>query len=272
MQNLSPIRVVKADDASNGSIGMLVDFPVEQIKIAAYQKNLNLERAHKIAEQFDIDRMRPIELSFRGGSYWCFDGQHRVNAYKIKGFRTIPAIIHFNLTYEQEAYLFARQQDNVGAIAIKHKWNALVEANDPETMDIVKICNDWGFTVLAKNNRGNNIKCVKLLRDFYREFGENVLATLLYTIGNAWEYKTHSTDHAILGGMYLLIKTYREKGFNFNRLGDRLAETTPNLILRDMEDEFHAIRGEQRRAAMQILKLYNKGLRSSQRMDVTLLK
>lgn len=260
------------NNSAMGGIGMLVEIPVAQIKIGAYQKRLSMDRVRKIVDNFDINRMRPIDVSYRDGEYWCFDGQHRINVYQLKGWRSIPAIIHYGLTYEDEAFLFARQQENVGAVNVNHKWNALVEAKDPETLEIVKICNDWGFEVLARTHKGHNIKCVKLLRDFYRDLGDTALATTLYTIGTAWDYMPHSVDNAILGGMYIIIKTYRDDGLSFKRLGEKLAETTPKLILRDMEDKFHSIRGEQRRAAYQILALYNKGAKAKYRLNPELLK
>lgn len=233
--------------------------PLSVLEMGAYQKDLNIERVKRIVEEFDIHRMRPIEVSARAGKYWVFDGQHRANAYYLMGLTEIPAVIHEGLTYQDEAYLFARQQENVGAVNTNHKWNALREAKDPETMDIIKLCKDWGFAVLQHNNRGNNIKCVKTIRDLYREFGPEKLGTILMCIKNAWTYMDHSTDVAIIAGIAKLVRTYSDK-FNFTRLQEVLSKTTPRLIIRDMEDKHHSVRGESRRAAYQILDLYNKGL------------
>lgn len=252
-------------DYIDGNIGNTVMLPLDKLSIGKYQKDLNIERVKRIVEGFDIHRMRPIEVSYRDGEYWVFDGQHRANAYYLMGIPSIPATIHNNLTYEQEAYLFARQQDNVGSVNSNHKWNALKEAGDPETTEIMKICKCWGFTVLAKNNRGNNIKCVKTLRDLYREFGPEKLGTILMCIKGAWDYMDHSVDVPIIGGIARLIRAYPQ--FDYNRLTETLAKTTPKLVLRDMEDKHHSIRGESRRAAYQIADLYNKGLTKAKRLD-----
>lgn len=233
--------------------------PLSVLEMGAYQKDLNIERVKRIVEKFDIHRMRPIEVSARAGKYWVFDGQHRANAYYLMGLTEIPAVIHKGLTYQDEAYLFARQQEDVGAVNTNHKWNALREAKDPETMEIIKLCKDWGFVVLQHNNHGNNIKCVKTLRDLYREFGPEKLGTILMCIKNAWTYMDHSTDVSIIGGIAKLVRTYKDE-FNFSRLQDVLSRTTPRLIIRDKEDKHHSVRGEARRAAYQILDLYNKGL------------
>ena len=253
-----------------GNIGNIVMLRLADLQIAPYQKELNIPRIEQIVKKFDINRMRPIEVSYRDGQYWVFDGQHRANAYYILGYTEIPAIVHYGLTYEDEAYLFARQQEEVGSINSCHKWNALVEAKDNETIEIVKLCRQFGFTVLAKNNKGNNIKCVARLRKFYKEHGATKLMAVLMAIKNAWDYMPHSVDYPIFDGISRLVETYPE--FDYGRLAAVLHETTPRLVLRDMEDEFHAVRGEGRRAAFQIMKLYNYKLPKRHRLEETLLK
>ena len=243
--------------------------PLSSLNLGKYQKDLNIERVKRIVEKFDIHRMRPIEVSWRDGEYWVFDGQHRANAYYLMGLTEIPAVIHYGLTYQDEAYLFARQQEDVGSVNTNHKWNALVEAKDPEAMEIIKLCKDWGFVVLQHNNKGNNIKCVKTLRDLYREFGPEKVGTILMCIKNAWMYMDHSTDVAIIGGIARLVRMYPQ--LDFNRLELALSGTTPKQILVHMEDEFHGVRGEQRRAAFQIMKHYNKKLQSSKRLNPSML-
>lgn len=253
-----------------GSIGQIVELPLLDLDIGAYQKALDLKRVEKIVSKFDIDRMRPIDVSFRDGKYYVFDGQHRANAYYLMGFTHIPAIIHRGLTYEDEAYLFARQQDEVGSVTLNHKWNALVQAKDPETMEIIKVCKEYGFTVLAKNNKGNNIKCVKMLTDMYRKLDAQTFRTILSSIAKAWNYMDHSVDVAILGEIAKLATTYPQ--LNYFRLVETLQNTTPKLILRDMEDKHHGVHGEVRRAAYQVIDVYNKSLPKKSRLDAELLK
>lgn len=268
------IAIGERNENKNGYIGELVNLDIKDLAVAKYQKELNISRVEKIIKKFDINRMRPIDVSYRptpDGEYWVFDGQHRASAYMIMGYTKIPAIVHYGLTYEDEAYLFARQQEEVGSVNSNHKWNALREAGDPETMTIIKLCNEFGFTVLEPNNKGNNIKCVKSLRDFYKEFGPEKLRTMLMCVRNAWNYMEHSVDVPILGGIARLVRTYSDR-FDYNRLTKVLSDTTPKLILRDMEDKHHAARGESRRAAYQIADLYNYKLKDrNRRLDTTLL-
>lgn len=254
----------------SGYIGELTMLDIGLISIAKYQKKLNTKTVDKIILEFDINRMRPIDVSLRDGEYWAYDGQHRTEVYRRLGYSEIPAIVHYGLTYEDEAWLFAHQQDNVGSVNSNHKWNALREAKDADVLDIVRLCREWGFTVLEKNNKGNNIKCVKSLKDFYNEFGRAKLGTILMCIASAWNYAEHSTDVAILGGIAKLVRTYPD--FDYNRLTHVLSKTQPKYILRDMEDKHHAVRGEARRAAYQIADLYNCKLKNgSRKLNIMLL-
>lgn len=262
-KNSTPI-VVK-ENYNRGILDDIKMIPLTELDFADYQRTPSPARIRAIAEKFDIHRMAPIDVSFRDGKYWVINGQHRANAYYLLGFTRIPCIVHRGLTYEQEAYLFAHQSDEVGAINFNHKWNALREAGDVQISEIIKMCKTWGFTVLERNNKGNNIKCVKTLSDLYKEFGPAKLGTILLCIKNAWDYLPHSADKPIIGGIALLVRTYPQ--FDFNRLTKVLSGTTPKLILRDMEDRHHGVRGESRRAAYQILDLYNKSLGRSKKFD-----
>ena len=258
---------VSGNNFSNRSkaFGTIVELPVADIQIAKYQKALNKERARKIAESFDINRMRPIDVSYRNGKYFCFDGQHRVNAYALMGKKTVPCIIHFDLTYEQEAMLFAQQQENVGAVLAHHKWNALVEAKDKDTMEICNIARQHGFTIRKGNTKARNFNCVKVLQDMYVNLGDLAFSTVLKTIADAWNYMDKSTDHHILEGIYLFVKTYRnEPRFSYTQLASRLAEVSPKLLLRNARNRLE-LRGDARRVAVEILKMYNKG-RTGNRM------
>lgn len=254
------ISIGNLESNKRGYIGEMVKLNLIDLEFADYQKDLSVPRVQKIVDKFDINRMRPIDVSYRDGKFYVFDGQHRANAYFFMGYTEIPAIVHYGLTYEDEAYLFARQQEEVGAINSNHKWKALSEAKDPETMNIIRLCKDWGFTVLAKNSHGNNIKCVKTLRNLYNEFGPQKVGTILMCIKDAWNYMDHSVDKPILEGIAKLVKTYPDQ-FDYNRLVKVLSNTTPKLILRDMEDRHHGVRGESRRAAYQIADLYNKSMK-----------
>jgi hypothetical protein len=191
------------------------------IKIGKYQKKLNKARAAAIAANYDSHRMRPIDVSFRNGEFYCFDGQTRMAAYRILGYTRIPAIIHEGLTYEEEALLFAKQQENVGAVLSSHKWNALVEAEDPATMKTVEVAEKNGFKVSGSVSSATTIAAVKTLQDIVIESGFDGLDDVLSVIGTAWNdqevYNKSKklliapTNVNIIEGVYIFMKEYKDK-------------------------------------------------------------
>ena len=48
----------------------------------AYQRELNTERVHRIAKEFDERIANEPKVSYRDGHYYVFDGQHTVAARK----------------------------------------------------------------------------------------------------------------------------------------------------------------------------------------------
>jgi hypothetical protein len=244
---------------------------INVIKIGKYQKKLNKARATAIADNYDSHRMRPIDVSYRGGEFYCFDGQTRIAAYKLMGYTRIPSIIHEGLTYEDEAYLFAKQQDNVGSVLSSHKWNALVEAEDPATMKTLEIAQKNGFKVSGTVSSSKCIAAVKTLQDIVMGSGFEGLDDVLHIIGSAWNDKEvyskvknlpiAPTNVSMIEGVYIFMKEYKDcKGFNTDRLIAVLSATKPSAIFSRANDSRKG--STSRRVAASILEIYNHGLRT----------
>jgi hypothetical protein len=245
------------------------------IKIGKYQKKLNKARAASIAAKYDSHRMRPIDVSFRNGEFYCFDGQTRMEAYKILGYTRIPAIIHEGLSYEDEALLFAKQQDDVGTVLSSHKWNALVEAEDPATMKTLKVAEKNGFKVSGSVSSATTIAAVKTLQDIVIESGFDGLDDVLSVISGAWNCKDvynkkkilpiAPTNVNIVEGVKIFYNTYKgSKVFSKDRLISVLALTTPTNVFISANNSRKG--STSRRVAAAMLELYNHSLRTSNRL------
>ena len=253
----------------------IVELSLSAIRMGKYQKKLNKERVATIVANFDPDRMRPIDVSFRDGFFWCFDGQHRVEAYRQMGMETIPAIIHEGLSYEDEALLFARQQDNVGTVQAHHKWNALVEAKDPATLKTIDIAKKYGFTIGFGESKKGKIVAIKTVQDAVCQFGFDGFETILQVISEAWtEIKDGSRsilDKAgsveILDGLFTLFVSYgNNPTFSVSRLTEVLGLDKPSNIIRDSKNYVMGNRGQ--RVAKVILNRYNKRIRNGRLPDL----
>jgi hypothetical protein len=243
--------------------------PIDQIYLGKYQKRLSKKRVADIVAKFNPNRMRPIEVSLRDGKYWCWDGQHRLAAYKQMGFDTIQCQVHHGLTYEDEARLFAEQQDNVGSITTAHKFNALKEAGDPQTLRIIKKCSEYGFTVHPTKPGGKNIRSIKTLQNIEKSLGINRLGDIVWIMRSAWDHSPESTHEDIIGGLAMFMKRYlypedtsKEYELNnaiINRLYDCLSTVEAKKLLQE-STKFYGYSGN-KRVALAMVELYNKRLR-----------
>lgn len=252
----------------------LAEINVDDVYIADYQRILKHHRVMKIVKDFDIHRMRPIEVNFRDGHYYCFDGQHRLNAYRIMGFEKIPAIIHTDCDYVREAMLFANQAENVRSVSNKDRWNAERMAGQREAVRICKICGDYGYTVADKHaDKSYNIRCIASLQTIIRsENGEGALAWVMRMVYRCWRGLPHAVDCDIIDGLASFWYNYCGK-MDEARLEKILRKVTPEVLIRDAS-KFR--RGAYSRrdkrgipVAKQIVLLYNAGYRvtSSKRLD-----
>ena len=57
---------------------MTISSALMEVPREAYQRNFNVNRAKKIAEEFDERIANEPKVSFRDGRYFVFDGQHTV--------------------------------------------------------------------------------------------------------------------------------------------------------------------------------------------------
>lgn len=253
--------------------------PVEEISMANYQRPVNMARAKRIVKEFDSNRMRPIELSYRAGSYWCFDGQHRLAAYKMMGAESIPAQIHYNLTYQQEAALFANQHKNECHIRKRDEWAARLEAGKEcsETVTIDTCVKDFGYKIVfdGRSDVTTEIGCIGLLQNVYARHGINGLQTMLFVISSAWKGKVGATHRDVLGGILKIMDTYPEKmkgkegDIFWNRFRDRMASVTPTELQKKSHQMYST--GAKAMAAM-MAKLYNQNLKQSSRLDLYRIK
>lgn len=247
---------------------------INLIKMADYQRKPSKRVVDEIINEYNPDRDRPVELSYRDGAYWCFDGQHRVQAHKLMGKDTVLAQVHFGLTYEQEAALFAKQHQNERKVSMNDLWNAAVKAGGeyPEVKKIISICNADGFTISATRAplRANVISCPHVIQKIYNKYGERGLKDVLFVIKTAWPNMSSNTHNELFAGFLKMMDTYNMGDDEWNRLRDRLATITPDKFL--VKANTHTGRGG-KNIAILMATMYNKNLRSDKsRLDIYRIK
>lgn len=234
------------------------DVQLSEIFMDSYQRKINPDKVNKICADFNIHRMRPIEVSQRDGRLWCFDGQHRLEAYKKLGIKHIPSNIHFGLTYEDEALLFAMQHVNEQHISKRDEWRALCEAKSPLAKMITRTCREFDFDVGGESKNGKNIGAIREVLKIAQRHGEQGLRDTLFILRTAFEHDPSSAHHDIVAGMCKILDTYPNLGdYHYNRFVQVLGKSSPRILLKKAMTE----RGRGgKQVAKVIIQEYNKGL------------
>lgn len=235
----------------------------------SYQRKLHEDTVKKIVSHYDADKDRPVELSFRDSKYWCFDGQHRVEAHKILGLPYVNAQVHYGLSQKDEARLFATQYDGTAKVTTRECWNSSITAQEkmPEVKDIIDTCKSYGFTISdhAPSGKNKTFSCVGKLKNLYDNFGRYGILLVCKIINDAWSGEAKSTNQNFICAFGELMQTYGTAGLNWQRLTEKLGQSTPTSFIKSSKNE----RGHgHKQLAIHMVNEYNKGFRKAKdRLD-----
>lgn len=235
--------------------------PVGLIRMADYQRPVDMNKVMAIVREFDPRRVRPIELSFRDGAYYCFDGQHRLRAYQHLGHTEIDAQVHFGLTHEEEAKLFADQHRNEKHISKRDEWRARIVAGqaDASAMEIASTLNAFGYTMgVAPHANLTPVGAIHEVQRIYEETGLYGLQTALAIASGAWGNTREAVHREILSGLRTIVKSYPLQRTHVKRFVKKLSAFPPNEILKKSATVFG--RGGKRTARCMV-DYYNRNLR-----------
>lgn len=227
--------------------GLRVPYKLEMVPVdnlfvdPKYQRGLT-SLVKRMEADFDPAMFIPLQASERkGGKLAVFDGQHRLETARDKGYDSVPVLVYRGLTPQQESTLFARLQRERRNITAADRFRAELygDPDRPETTmakEIERIAEMAGFTVgSVKKNGKVPIASPTALETIYKTTkgeldGPEALKTALSTIALAWKDEHRSTDADLIKGMGLLFVRHAEK-INEDQLIERLREVTPGIIL-----------------------------------------
>lgn len=202
-----------------------------------YQRPVEEKRVAKIVGEFDPKLLGTLELSERkNGTFAIIDGQHRFEALKKVGRKTVPALVHRGLDSKAEADLFARTNMGRKPLSPIQRFRAQVFAGDPRAVAISKLVTEAGFKVDYNESATElgAIRSVVALEKAYSHHGEEHVRFLLETIRDLWFGERSATDNLILRGMSQFLALYGE---NFEeRHAERLRKRSALSIIRRAQE------------------------------------
>ena len=246
----------------NGHDYEYIVIPASEIKIdTSYQRPLDEKRVRKIVNTFNGDIFNEPKVSFRNGSYWCFDGQQSRAAWQLlhnNPDEPITCKVFYGLTWEDEVDLFVLQNGLDADVATNCKLRARYNKGEPDVVEFYNIAASNGYKINWGGSGGlkGNIDAVKSAFDCFNQLGPIGFNDLLYVIRKAYGNDPEAVQGKFLVHIKRFFKLYYPQ-FDKQRLADVLAKSSPREIVkihnRDKDMDKNA-------GLKEIIRLYNKTL------------
>lgn len=162
--------------------------PVEVLcSTAEYQRPLNEKFIERKIKEFDPYKVEVIKVSFRDGAYQIIDGQHTteiVRRHYAPKEAHVWAKVYYDLTYEDEARLFAAQR-NERPLSAYEQFRGLLESNDETALLLIQICKAYGFR-MGYTSGDHTFGSPSVIQRIYKLYGEQVLCSTLCRLETIW--------------------------------------------------------------------------------------
>lgn len=201
----------------------------------SYQRSLQ-NHVKIIARDWNPTKCDPLKINFReDGNFYVWDGQHRLEAARLRGIKYLLCDITVGLTQEQEAELFGCQGVGIKKPDPYGIFKANVCAGEEIDTAIKAMCDKYDLLVNRNNKRAGNLSCLTLARDIFRrgnqdrEYFEWVLELLHRA---KWNEFSQSHCHRVINALYEIRKVSdNEQGFIQRKLISYLKKTSPDELL-----------------------------------------
>lgn len=234
----------------------LIRLPIKVLRVDRYQKRVREAKVKNIVTNFDQSKLGVIHVSMRSdGTYWIFDGQHRVEALRRLGWEYVLCLVFTGMSYTEEASGFLGHHDTAKPTNIE-EWYGRREAQDETVLKIESILGDLDLRVAA-GGMPNSIQSVKAIEDIYVKHGKERLIKVLKVIKNGFPSKNSAFKSLLLNGIASLFDEYGSK-VDAKWLIKKLKQTDYDAI-NNKADAFVKVGGFNKREAikMAITQCYN---------------
>jgi len=236
---------------------------------AKYQRDTSLRRAKKIAAEFQWCFFGCVVVSKRKGSFYAIDGGHRLVAACMMDLPQVPCIVFDGMSLQREAEAFVRWNNTPRPSSIQ-LWQSNLSAEEPNTMGAHKVLVANNFRIGSSTNGDRRVirSPVVILR-LYR-FG--ILHDTLHVMCGCWPDSGVLNSGLVIAGVGRFIRMYRDSKDPIQS-GDMMKKIRSWSLEKIVREgmALTTLSGWSREIAVCsiLVKLYNKGLRQHQRIEMT---
>ena len=250
---------------------------LKKIGISNYQRPISQSRANKIAASFDPAKLGVLIVSRQlSGEYTILDGQHRLSAMRLRNMDRGMAIVLENMTREQEADYFRRQNENSTSLNCYDLYNAGLVARDPHFVAIEGILHKYGY-VASRQSGPMHITAVSALSRIVVLFGLDVLDRAFSYITTTWPTDSTVLRREMLAGIADFVTRFG-RSVEPEMFAERMSNVHPSALFYEYRrrtecqvSSRNAFNLTMRYTLTGILvESYNKGLNSNSRKRLKL--
>jgi len=241
-------------------------FKVEWLLIGDLQPHPTVQRPvnekwwRSIADNFDPDKFRPLDVIVRGGKYLVFAGQHRLLAARaaLGDDQRIPCHVRNDMSIADQAAT-CLGVDNMLVWKTLDKWALRIMAQEDAPVKIEAILHRHQLRVEKSPGEGVVRAVVALESVYVKQGGEAVLERTLKILLNAYgRDKKDAFDGMLIRGVGLLVHRFAEQLDDEDLIRKLAKHSGPSKMLGSAKDyaDTNGI-SVPRAMAAKILMIYN---------------
>lgn len=188
-----------------------------------YQRSLENESSkslvNKIAQFWNWDLCQPLVVARRsGGELFVIDGQHRLQAAKLRGDITqIPCVIVEYTSVADEAASFVHLNQQRRPLSAVDVFKAAVASEDPVSMQIAEALGEAGLTLATHSNnvswKPGMVNNISGIQACWRERGPRVTKEALILLAEAYRGSVLQYGGTIFPGLATVV----HRGLEYDR-------------------------------------------------------
>lgn len=267
------MKIFKSEDKFVRFGNMKVDY--------SYQRDPEKLRIEKISDNFNENLANPVKVSCRkDGYYYIIDGQHTAyatalnsyrmksgtNLYKMDNDAMIKCEVYYGMSIDDEAMLFAMQDDNCRGVTMMKKLNAKYIGGDKQISDYKRFVESYGIKCPFKTQgrtKAGTISCHSTGLKIYNKDKEQ-FGTILTICNECWKTNDNGLRKEIIIGLDKFLDKYKSE-YDYNTLVKKLRVISPEEIIRDGKN-FSSHGSSGTGFAFVIAKIYNRKM-NRRRLD-----
>jgi hypothetical protein len=209
--------------------------PLSEMRLDPEYQRVETNNVNKLYKNWDIRKCEMLHVSYRDGYFYIVNGQHRYKAALLKGLTHLPCEISTGLTQEDEAGIFAEQNDNIKRLNTYDIFKANLVRKEKTDTIIKNICDSYNITVKKSSSSvTGNLKCLTKVRSIINNDGEECLRWIFDVIkGSGWQHTPYAYGSLVISFLHLVYTNSKN-----------LTKTTTKIISLLSKTNFDTLKAE----------------------------